>query len=447
MMKALVVLFFISTGAFASGYEKAILWGGKYSGLAGSAAAGVKGSDSIFYNPAGLVNSSLTGDVAFNLSSTTSQFKGPIVPNASVVMAPTSAPVFTYAGKQESSTSVSTIIPGITYSMAINDAWAFGVGYYAVGGARANYENIDFAPRAFTGKNGSQISITEFGAGVGYKASETLRFGLALRYTMTTAEFSSLGYKTSPASGAVTQIQNVEIKDIKAANLDSIRLGAQYDLSEFTKLGLVIRTETKISTTGKAAGKVNTCTNQTCAAVATLDIPETDAKVETSLPMSVGLGAEHMLNETWTLFGEAVYTQYSTVDKVGITGNLTVAGTTAAMPNIDQKWKDQTNIKLAADWHSFAWPVRFGYIWTSEVADKDYQRASFTPAGPAATYTLGTGHEFKMSNDSSLDFNIALDYTTVEGTTGTGGPQPLNSPAGKYEVAATAIHTGFAYRF
>ena len=46
----------------ASGYEKGILWGGKYSGVAGVGSPGVKGSDSIFYNPAGLVKSSEFGE-------------------------------------------------------------------------------------------------------------------------------------------------------------------------------------------------------------------------------------------------------------------------------------------------------------------------------------------------------------------------------------------------
>ncbi len=451
-MKKAILLFFVSTVAFAAGYEKSILWGGKYAGVAGAGAAGVKGSDSIFYNPAGLVNSSLIGDVTFNLTNTTSQFKGPIVPKAVVVTAgtPPSGAAFTYGGKQESSDLANTTIPGITYSMKINDAWAFGLGYYGIGGARANYQDVDFAPRNFKAKVGSEISIAEFAAGVGYVASESLRFGLALRYTMTNANFSSLGYATSGTS--VAAISNIEIKDIKTANLDSVRLGAQYDLSESTKIGLVVRTETKVSTTGKASGFVNTCVPsgagaaQSCAATPTIAVNEVDAKVETSLPMAVNLGIEHALSPTWTLFGEVVQTQYSVVDKVLVDGTFLVGTTPKQLESITQKWKDQTNVKIAADWHGMSWPVRFGYLWTSEVADADYARAAFTPPGAASTYTLGTGQEFKIG-DSTLDFNVALDYTAVSSTVGSASPQPLFTPAGSYEVSATGIHTGFAYKF
>lgn len=443
-MKKALLLFFVSTVAFGSGYEKSVLWGGKYSGVAGSAAAGVSGSDSIFYNPAGLVNSPELGDLTFNLSSGSSQFKGPIVPSANVVSPGPSIAAFTNANKQESSKTAQTVVPGLTYSMKINDAWSYGLGYYAVGGTRAVYEDVDFAPRSYKAKIGSEITITEFSAGIGYKVSDAMRLGLGLRYTMADATFSSAGYVSSGAN--VVGITNVDIKDIKTANLDSVRLGMQYDVSENTKVGLVVRTETKVSKTAKGSGTANVCGGgATCPAVVNLTIPETDVKVETVLPMAINLGVEHKLADTWTLFGELVHTQYSKIEKVDLDGTLTVGTSSSSIPDIDQKWKDQINVKLAAQYSGMSWPVRFGYIHTTAVSDKQYSRASFTPPGAAATYTLGTGQEFKIGQ-SPLEFNIAFDYTTVKGDSDD-SVQPLYTPAGSYEAASTAIHTGFAYKF
>ena len=456
-MKKALLLFFVSTVAFGSGYEKSVLWGGKYSGVAGSAAAGVTGSDSIFYNPAGLVNSPELGDITFNLSSGSAQFKGPIVPKANPLMAPATPPgtptgstTFTRANVQESSKTSSTVVPGVTYSMKLNDSWSYGLGYYAVGGTRAIYEDVDFAPRNFKAKIGSEITISEFSAGVGYKVSDAMRLGLGLRYTMTDASFSSVGYGmgSAPFGSTVAAITNVDIKDIKTANLDGVRLGMQYDVSENTKLGLVIRTETKVSKTAKASGVVNSC-GASCQTITTHAIPEADVKVDTVLPMAINLGVEHKLTDTWTLFGELVHTQYSKIEKVDLDGTIlvTAGGTTTdtPIPDIDQKWKDQLNVKLAAQYSGMSWPVRFGYIHTSDVSNKQYARASFTPPGAAATYTLGTGQEFKIG-ESPLDFNIAIDYTTVKGDSDD-SVQPLYTPAGSYEASSTAIHTGFAYKF
>lgn len=452
-MKKAVVLFFISAVAFGAGYEKTVLWGGKYSGVGGAGSAGIKGSDSIFYNPAGLMNSGEIGDIVFNLSNTSSQFKGPVVPVANVLMAPNPSPgvptsvAFTNAGKQETSKSASTVVPGVTYSMKLNDNWAYGIGYYAIGGTRAVYEDVDFAPRNYKAKVASEISISEFAAGMAYKANENLRFGLALRYTMTDAAFSSVGYvpATAPFASSQGAITNVELKDIKSAVLDSVRLGVQYDVSEMTKIGLTIRTETKVSTTGKASGTANVCTTS-CQANTTLTISEVDAKVETVLPMAINLGVEHKLSDAWTLFGELVHTNYAKIEKVDIDGTITVGATAAALPDIDQKWKDQLNVKVGAEYAGMAWPVRFGYVHTSAVSNTEYARASFIAPAASATYTLGTGSVFKIG-ESNLDFNIAFDYTTIKGDSSDASPQPLYTVKGSFEASSTGIHTGFGYRF
>ncbi|MCB0371304.1 MAG: outer membrane protein transport protein [Bdellovibrionales bacterium] len=388
MKKLFFIISLCSIMSYGSGYEKTVLWGAKYSGTAGVGSPGIKGSDAIYYNPAGLVNSAEMGEFAFNLSNSTSTFKGPIVPNSTVYMAGPSVSAFTNAEKQETSATANSLIPGVTYSMKLSDSLSYGIGYYAVGGTRANYENIDFAPRSFKAKVGSEITISEFAAGIGYKMSEALRLGLALRYTMIDANFSSVSYTTS--SSRVGAITNMEVKDLKTATLDSVRLGAQYDLSEDVKLGFMIRTETKMDGTGKASGTSNAYVSASNAVV-NIPISEVDAKVETVLPMAIGLGTEMKLSDAWKFFGEYVFTQYSRIDKVSISGTISVAGTPKSLEDIQQKWKDQHVIKLAGEYSGISWPVRFGYIWTSQVTDAEYARASFTPRGVAATYNLGKG--------------------------------------------------------
>lgn len=46
---------FSSLGVYSAGFEKTVMWGGRWSGLAGAAVSAVEGGDSLFYNPAGLV--------------------------------------------------------------------------------------------------------------------------------------------------------------------------------------------------------------------------------------------------------------------------------------------------------------------------------------------------------------------------------------------------------
>lgn len=443
MKKIFFAILMTSVLSYGSGYEKSILWGAKYAGVAGVATPGVKGSDSLFYNPAGLVNSSEFGEFVFNLSQTSSTSKGPVVPRSNVLMAGPTVSSFTNAEKQESASNAGSLVPGVTYSMRLSDSLAFGLGYYAVGGTRVKYEDVDFAPRTFKAKVGSEITITEFAAGLGYKVNEAFRLGMSLRYTMTDAAFSSMGYLTSGSN--VTTLINLDVKDIKVSKLDSVRLGAQYDFSEDIKFGMMIRTETKLSGKAKASGSANTC-NTGCTAVVPLTIAEVDANVETLLPLAVGLGTEIKISDAWKFYGEYVFTQYSKIDKVVVDGTITVGTTNSEISDIDQKWKDQHNLKLAGEYTGISWPVRFGYVWTSQVSDADYARASFTPPGAAATYTLGTGQEFQVGQNP-LELNLAVDYTTVSGSSSEAPASTLASPKGTYEVTALGIHTGVTYRF
>jgi long-subunit fatty acid transport protein len=66
--------------------------------------------------------------------------------------------------------------------------------------------------------------------------------------------------------------------------------------------------------------------------VTTVNVAKADAKVESVLPMAINLGVEHKLNEDWNLLAEYVYTQYSKVDKVPVSGTITVGSTPKSCP-------------------------------------------------------------------------------------------------------------------
>ncbi|MFN8370346.1 MAG: hypothetical protein U0T83_06950 [Bacteriovoracaceae bacterium] len=67
----------IGANTFAAGFEKSVLWSAKWASLAGNAASGVTGADSVYYNPAGLA-AGANNELSLNFSPTYSQFKGPI---------------------------------------------------------------------------------------------------------------------------------------------------------------------------------------------------------------------------------------------------------------------------------------------------------------------------------------------------------------------------------
>src|SRR5436305_1800620 len=61
---------------FAAGFEKGIMWSGKYSGIGNAAASSVHGAESLYFNPAGLPSGSGMAEVSGNFSPTLPKFTG-----------------------------------------------------------------------------------------------------------------------------------------------------------------------------------------------------------------------------------------------------------------------------------------------------------------------------------------------------------------------------------
>lgn len=46
----------LSSSVFGAGFEKTVMWSAKWAGVAGAAAGAVEGAESLYFNPAGLVD-------------------------------------------------------------------------------------------------------------------------------------------------------------------------------------------------------------------------------------------------------------------------------------------------------------------------------------------------------------------------------------------------------
>ncbi len=410
----------MSVQAYGAGYEKTIMWGGRSAGLAGIATPYTEGSTALYFNPAGLVSDKVGQDVSFNISPTWAKFEGPIADSGA-----------TESSEQKLSTPL-----GLIYGNTLSEKMGFGVGLYVSGGSYASYEDVAFTTPTSTPDIKTDLMLMELAAGYAYRVNENLKLGAAWRVSMAQADFAFI---QRSAGGTLL---NLEAKDLEDTNYVGFKLGAQYKVSEATKIGFVYRSEVELEAEGKFGGNVYT-------AGPTLPIDETDATAKTTFPMAATLGVQHDLNENWKLFGEYAWTEYSKIDKVVVEGNVTRSGGTAVTsnPEVIQKWKDQHNLRLAAEYLGWGMPFRFGYGYTSQVTNSDYARASFTAPGAGHTLTLGTGRTI----GESMQIDGGFEYTLVEGdgkgaAAGSSGVG-TDLRAGDYTTTAYALHLGFSYMF
>lgn len=395
LTSALTVFSFAT--AHAGGFEKNVMWSGRYAGQAGAAAANVEGSESLYFNPAGLVRGSKFLEVTANLSPTISQYEAPITTsNKSVKAEEGMSPIF-----------------GLTAKYTLNEKISLGAGFYVAGGTHVLYKNVNVGtPADFE----SNIQATEASLGLGYKVSDQLRLGLAWRLTMVNATFN-YGAPSPPV--AVTN------KGLEGFQFTGFRLGAQYSAHPDLELGMSYRSGVEFEVKGRTNISLGPASG--------------DVSVESSLPQQLTLGAAYKVNSDWSAFGEYVWTNYSAIqefefDRVGAGALQDTA--------IAANWNDQHNIRLAGEYRGLGLPIRAGYVFTTSAVPTRYAQATFSTPGLAHTLTAGSGFSLlqnKLILNGSLEYSFSSAKVTNNINT-TGGN-------GDYSSTAMAAHLGATYSF
>lgn len=412
--------FFIGSSAWAVGFESSIPFGARTAGSAGIAAPDISGAQSLFFNPAGLVGQK-GQQVSLQDSPTWAEVKAPI-------------------DDQNDISKTSTFAPpgGLFYSYTPNSKWGFGAGYYVAGGNSISYDGLNINSGLYgsgTVKDSVELQLMEFSLGAGYQVNDKLRVGIAWRAMFANASFASIQRGTS------NSLVNAEVENLAGHSLKGFRIGAQYEVSPNTEIGLTYRSPMDVRTKGNFAGQV-------LVGGAAHSIEQSHAEVATTLPQAINLGVAHRLSDTWKILGEYDWLNYSHVDHVTIDGTIKVTslGMTTDATDMTTNWKDQHEIRIAAEYTGWALPLRFGYLWSSQVTSEDYAKPTTTPPGMGHGLTAGTSYKV-----GSFDLDGAVEYSIVEGNVNgakageTGPGKDIRD--GKYTMTSLGAHLGVTYSF
>ena len=412
--------------AKASGFEKTIMFGGQEAGVAGIAAPYVTGSEALYFNPAGLAGDKVGQDVSFNLSPTLAQFSGPIDFN------------------NDTETSSVLVMPlSLMYGKTLNDQFGVGIGYFVSGGSKADFSDAGFGLSQPISTL-TDLTISELSVGAGYKVNDRLKVGVSYRWTMVSGNVSTLTYV--PGFGT-NGLLNAQFTQLKSNDFTGFRLGAQYKINDSNKIGLTYRSEVNLNAAGNVGGKID-------GTAAFQQINPNTATLRTTFPMQIALAGENDLSDTWKLFEEYEWTQYSRVGTVQIDGNITapvysVNPLSGGSLYLRENWLDQHSLRAGAQYSGFSWPIRFGAGWTSQVTGTNEAQAQFSAPAAAYTLTAGTGHVCQIG-DQSLRYDIAGEYSWLSGSSGGGGAagdKTSTIRSGTFTTSGAALHLGVAYNF
>ncbi len=401
------LFFYQSLLAQSGGFEKATPWSAKWSALAGSASASVEGAEAVFFNPAGLVHGS-GQEVSINLSPSFSTFNGPIVPNTINPNPP-----------QEKGTQVVSPDFGIMGKYKLNNKISIGGGVYTVGGARAEYKNIDFSPSyGMTPDQTIDIKILELSLGVGYQVNDVLSVGLGWRSTFVTADVNLWSVDGS------NNLVALHLKELSSEDYEGFKLGVQYLPKKDWGVGLSFRSKVDFKVKGNFASEV--CTLG-CVPLGVVAGSSGALLAENSFPEKWSIDYFKKINPHWQTFLGLSSAKYSDNKSFKLTPGV------SGVSSIPQSWKDKITYKCAVEYSGIEeWIFRGGYASASPVTASHLASASFAPPGRSYYFAFGAGKSF---NQYTLEATIEYGFASEQNKTAYYGS------TGDFDTNTFAIHT------
>ena len=426
-------LFFIlnvfNSAAHASGYEKPVLWSGKFGGLAGASVSSVTGPESIAFNPAGLAGvESIEAGVAF--TPFWFQKQGPVVPGPSATVG---------AGSIWGEGNFVTTGGGFV-AKKINDRLGVGFGFFASGGGAGQMGNIDFGANYPTlhPAVGGALKFTDVSLGAGYEVLPGLRLGAAWRVVIVEGSAQGAAPLDTNNDGVPDLLFAFDFENLKATRFNAFRFGAEYEPeSKSWGAGASVRTGITFDAKGTSSGQSQASGSSTINALSGGDIT-----FSTGLPWQLATGVHFVLAPNWRLFTEYDYTNYQSNQQVTYSG-APLGGVSPALFSSAQDWLNLHTFRLATEYFidSQDLALRAGYALTTQVTPTNHANISILPPGMGQCFTAGAGTHFLQK---AMGVDVALDYSPISGA---GSGSTLGYLDGQYSLWALAVHTSVSYRF
>lgn len=355
------------------------------------AGAGIVGDDlsAVWYNPAGM-----------NLLSGTAVQMGAVVADLDLEVTTNSSATFDNSrnGTKENGRKHGVPVPNMYLVHQIKDDMWFGLGITVPFGMATEYDNNWAA--ADKGMN-AEVKVFDINPNVAFKLTDTLSFGAGVSLQYVTAQFE----QRQALNVDNPQAGNVRVR----LNADGWawggNLGFMWQPTENVRVGLAYRSQVN----HKADGYLKT--DLTTYRGGTASIKSNDGHAEMSAPHVITLTGTWKATEALRLSGLVRWTNWSSFDKLPISGSSLYAVTSQWGQPTDKteatyKWKDSWLFTVGADYDiNDEFTVRGGVGYEISPVDDDKYRSATIP--DTDRLWLSMGATWHASKNLQGDFGIA----------------------------------------
>ena len=348
------------------------------------AGAGIVGDDlsAVWYNPAGM---SLLSGTAVQMGAVVADLDLEVTTNEKATFGNRKA-------SKENGRKHGVPVPNMYLVHQIKDDMWFGLGITVPFGMATEYDNNWAA--ADKGMN-AEVKVFDINPNVAFKLTDTLSFGAGVSLQYVTAQFEQ---KNNLGSGTAMRVR---------LNADGWawggNLGFMWQPTETVRVGLAYRSQVNHKADGYLKTDVETTTGNLLQHYQT-----NDGHAEMSAPHVITLTGTWKATEALRLSGLVRWTNWSSFDKLPISGSSLGEATRGATSkhNAVYNWKDSWLFTVGADYDiNDEFTVRGGVGYEISPVDDDKYRSATIP--DTDRLWLSMGATWHASKNLQSDFGIA----------------------------------------
>lgn len=352
---------------------------------AGSAAV-AENASTIFYNPAGMTQlKDREFSVGVNLIKPGFEFKN----NGS-------SGAFNSTGNGGDAGELG-IVPNAYLSWRLTKDLTAGVGIGAPFGLMTEYDSPWVGSAQ---SNKFEIKTYNINPSLAWKVNETVSIGGGLNWQRLTADYQrqlAAVPVVPPGLPGATPLR-LKLDD----NAWGWNVGALFNLTPVTKLGMSYRSKIKYNLTGTVSA--SSPSPLVAGAIGG------NVKADLELPDSAILSLAHQLNDRWELLGDVSWTGWSSIPKLDVYKTSGVgANSGTPLQTLHTEFRDTWRVALGTTYkYSDAWKLKMGIAYDQTPVKSAETRLVSLPDNDRIW--LSAGAQWKLTQTSALDFGVTYLY-------------------------------------
>lgn len=439
----------IQASGFAIIENSASGMGNAYAG----AAAVAEDASTLYFNPAGLTNLSGSQMVAAgHIIAPNAKFnnKGSYVNPILTGGAPIAGSL---PGKDDDG-GTTAFVPNFYFSSQINDQWFAGLGINAPFGLEVSYDD-DWVGR-YHAKT-SKLQTININPSIAFKANEHISLGAGvsaqyIRATLSSAvDFGTvcLGIVDShpmfgPGTCAGAGVQPLQTDgQAKLHGSDwswGFNLGAMFNISEATRMGLSYRSNIKHDVEGHATYRVP----DNFQAILDMGIPvfsNTGASAEVDVPESVSLSLFHQINGRFAVLADATWTKWDRFEELRFEYDNPNQPATVQPEN----WENSMRYSLGLTYtHNDRLLFRMGTAYDETPIPSAEYRTARIPGNDRTWLSFGAGYKFSEKLGMDLGYaHLFVDDSDMDALDHSTGHQLIGTYEGSVDIFSAQLNMRF----